>query len=185
MKNDNVRPKNRRKRTQDVRGTSKAHNRQSKTSKKCRKLKEIQTNGESLQTQLERSVKLLLNVKATIEGFLKGLPNGRNICWFNSVMVSLMNTLGASRAIELPECRRNKMWYEFRQSVEFLNINTTKDKLDMKSHISAIENYLNGSPHFSLGRQEDAAKFFLVSSNFLDNNDEEFQSNAKIDTDGS
>ena len=70
------------------------------------------------------------------------------------------------------------MWYEFRQLVEFLNINTTKDKLDMKNHISATENYFNGTPHFSLGRQEDAAEFFLVSSNFLDNNDEEFQSNV-------
>ena len=62
--------------------------------------------------------------------------------------------------------------------MEFLNISTTKDKLDMKSHISTIDNYFNGSPQFSLERQEDAAEFFLVSSNFLDKNDEEFQSNA-------
>ena len=93
-------------------------------------------------------------------------------------MVSLINTLGASKAIELPECRRNKMWYEFRQLVEFLNINTTKDKLDMESHISAIEKYFSGSPHFSLGRQGDATELFLVSSNFFDKNDEEFSSNA-------
>ena len=53
------------------------------------------------------------------------------------------------------------MWYEFRQLVEILNINTTKDKLDMKSYISAIENYFTGSPYFSLGRQEDAAEFFF------------------------
>ena len=86
-----------------------------------------------------------------IKGFLRGLPNNRNICWFDSVMVSLMNTLGASKAIELTECRRNKMWYEFRQLVELLNIDTTKDKLDMKSRISAIENYFNGNPHFNLG----------------------------------
>ena len=63
MVDDNVRPRNRRKRTQGVKRTNKADNRQSKTSKKCRKLKEIQTKGESLQTQLERSVKSLLNAE--------------------------------------------------------------------------------------------------------------------------
>ena len=34
-----------------------------KHQKKCRKLKEIQTKGESLKTQLERSVQSLLNVE--------------------------------------------------------------------------------------------------------------------------
>ena len=63
------------------------------------------------------------------------------------------------------------MWYEFRRLLQFLHINTTKEKLDMKSHTSVIKNYFNGSPHFSLGRQEDAVEFFLVSSNFLDKND--------------
>ena len=63
MVDDNVRPRNRRKRTQGVKRTNKADNRQSKTSKKCRKLKEIETKGESLQTQLERSVKSLLNAE--------------------------------------------------------------------------------------------------------------------------
>ena len=79
-------------------------------------------------------------------------------------MVSLMNTLGVSKTIELLECRRNKMWYELRQLVEFSNINTTKDKYGesyLESHISAIENYFNGSSHFSLGRQEDATEFFF------------------------
>ena len=48
----------------------------------------------------------------------------------------------------------------------------------MKSHISAIENYFNGSPHFSSGRQENVAELFLLSSNFLDSNDEKFHSNV-------
>lgn len=52
------------------------------------------------------------------------------------------------------------MWYEFRQLVKLLNISITRDKLDMESLISARENYFDGSPHFSLGRQEEAADFF-------------------------
>ena len=134
-----------------------------KCQKFCRELKEIQTKGESRQTMLERSVNSLLIdefIKATIKGFLKVLQNSRNICWFNSLMVSPMNTWGVSRAIELSECRRNKMWYEFRHLGKLLNINITRDKLDMESLISARENYFDGSPHFSLGRQEDVADFF-------------------------
>ena len=141
-----------------------------KCQKFCRELKEIQTKGESRQTMLERSVNSLLIdefIKAMIKGFLKVLQNSRNICWFNSLMVSPMNTWGVSRAIELSECRRNKMWYEFRHLVKLLNINITRDKLDMKSLISAKENYFDGSPHFSLGRQEDAADFFWFHQTFL------------------
>ena len=66
-----------------------------KCQKFCRELKEIQTKGESRQTMLERSVNSLLIdefIKALIQGFLKVLQNSRNICWFNSLMVSPMNT---------------------------------------------------------------------------------------------
>ena len=81
MIDDNVRPRDKKKGSQNIKGTSKADNRQSKISKKCRKLKEIQTKGVSQQKQLERSFKSLLNVeviKVMIKGFLKGLPN---ICY--------------------------------------------------------------------------------------------------------
>ena len=81
MIDDNVRPRDKKKGSQNIKGTSKADNRQSKISKKCRKLKEIQTKGVSLQKQLERSFKSLLNIeviKVMIKGFLKGLPN---ICY--------------------------------------------------------------------------------------------------------
>ena len=77
-------PGTKKKKSQDIKGTSKANNRQSKISKKCRRLKEIQTKGVSLQKQLERSFKSHVNVeviKAMIKGFLKGQPNSRNICY--------------------------------------------------------------------------------------------------------
>ena len=44
---------------------------------------------------LEQSVNSLLIdefIKAMIKEFLKVLQNSRNICWFNSLMVSLMKT---------------------------------------------------------------------------------------------
>ena len=44
--------------------------------------------------------------------------------------------------------------------MKLLNINVTRDKLDIESLISARENYFDGSPHFSLERQEDVADFF-------------------------
>ena len=59
------------------------------------------------------------------------------------------------------------MWYEFRQLVKLLNISITRDKLDMESLISARENYFDGSPHFSLGRQEDAVDLFWFHQTFL------------------
>ena len=59
------------------------------------------------------------------------------------------------------------MWYESRQLVKLLNINITRDKLDMESLISARENYFDGSPHSSLGRQENAVDFFRFHQTIL------------------
>ena len=41
---------------------------------------------------------------------LKGLPNKKNICWFNSVMTAMINIVGAYRTLETAEYDSIYFW---------------------------------------------------------------------------
>ena len=105
---------------------------------------------------------------------IKGLPNSKNICWFNSVMVTVMNTIAPHKALDLKKSRPALFWKKVYQLTSYLSIWGDKNDLTKKEHLSMIEEYFQLTSMFHIGRQEDATEFCLQASMFIDCNNEEF-----------
>ena len=104
---------------------------------------------------------------------LKGLPNKKNICWFNSVMTAMINIVGAYRIPEIAENKSIYFWKTFHGISSYLSIWDDITDLPNGTHLPVIEEYCNNySNQFIIGNQEDASEFYIhVAASSNNNND--------------
>ena len=82
-------------------------------------------------------------VKNIVLMLLKGSPNRNNICWFNSVMTTMISIVGAYRTLETTENQSIYFWKTFRDISSYLSICGDINKLPTETHLSMIEEYCN------------------------------------------
>ena len=94
---------------------------------------------------------------------LKGLPNKKNICWFNSVMTALINIVGAYRALETPENLSIYFWKIFHGISSYFSIWGDITELPKETHLAIVDEYCNNyGNHFTIGNQENASVCYLI-----------------------
>ena len=101
------------------------------------------------------------SLKLIVLSMIKGLPNSKNICWFNSVMVTVMNIIGSNKALDLPKRRLVLFWKKFDQLTSYLSFWGDKNDSTKNEHLSMVEKYFQLTSMFHIGREEDATEFFL------------------------
>ena len=113
---------------------------------------------------------------------LKGLPNKKNICWFNSVMTALINIVGAYRALKTPENQSIYFWKTFHGISSYLSIWGDITELPKETHLPMVEEYCNNySNHFAIGNQEDASDIYIHVAVSIDSNNDAFPSEKLYD----
>ena len=70
---------------------------------------------------------------------LKGLPNKKNICWFNSVMTAMINIVGAYTTLETAENQSIYFWKTFHDISSYLSIWGDITKLPKETHLPILE----------------------------------------------
>ena len=108
---------------------------------------------------------------------LKGLPNKKNIWWFNYLMMAMINIGGAYRTIETAESQVIYFWKAFHDISSYLSIWSDITKLPSGTHVSIVEEYCNNyGNQFSVGNQEDASEFYIKVAASIHNNIDTFPS---------